>query len=146
MQRYKYILLLWGFSTIGCAASFEDQFRAYANKIKECRVIEASNSQYFPVTPWFASLKPDEQKRVILYLSIDNRDRCSREERKALKALEHQLSSEQKLLFGNIGATDEPDHNKYIDGLDIKEIQKIQSAYPLPFNSLDVGKKLKVIK
>ncbi len=146
MQRYKFILLLWGFSTLGCAASFEDQFKAYANKIKECRAIETSNVQYFPVTPWFASLQPDEQKRVILYLSIDNRDKCSRDERRALKALEHQLSPEQKQLFDNIGATAEPDHKKYIDGLDMNEIQNIQSAYSLPFNSLNVGKKLKLMK
>ncbi len=146
MLRYKFILLLWGFSTLGCAASFEDQFKVYANKVKECRVIEASNSQYFPVTPWFASLQPDEQKRVILYLSIDNRDKCSRDERRSLKNLEHQLSPEQKRLFDNTGVTAEPDHKKYIDGLDINEIQKIQSAYSLPFNSLGVGKKLKLLK
>lgn len=145
MLRYKFILL-WGFSTLGYAASFEDQLKTYANKIKECRTIEASNSQYFPVTPWFVSLQPDEQKRVILYLSIDNRDKCSRDERRALKILEHQLSPEQKRLFDNIGATAEPDHKKYINGLDMNEIQNIQSTYSLPFNSLSVGKKLKLMK
>ncbi len=145
MQRYRFILLLWGFSTLGCAASFEDQFKAYANKIKECRAIEASNSQDFPMTPWFTSLKPDEQKRVILYLSIDNRDKCSKNEQRKLKALEHQLSPEQKQLFDATGATAELDHQKYIDGLDKNEIQRIQSNYSQPFNSLEVGKKINLL-
>ncbi len=145
MLRYQFILL-WGFSTLGYAVSFEDQLKTYANKIKECRVIETSNSRYFPVTPWFASLQPDEQKRVILFLSIDNRDKCSRNEKRALKTLEHLLSPEEKQLFDNIGVTAEPNHKKYIDGLDMDEIQNIQSAYSLPFNSLEVGKKVKLLK
>ncbi len=145
MLRYKFILL-WGFSTLGYAASFEDQLKIYANKVRECRAIEMSNTQYFPVTPWFANLNSDEQKRVILYLSIDNRDKCSRDERRALKALENQLPLEQKQLFNNIGATAEPAHQQYVDGLEMSEIHKIQSEYSLPFNSLDVGKKLKIIQ
>ncbi len=65
-----------------------------------------------------------------VFLNHDNTyDKCLRDERRTLKTLKHQLSPEQKRLFDNISVTAEPDHKKYINGLDMNEIQHIQSAY-----------------
>ncbi|MDK9774831.1 hypothetical protein [Vibrio sp. B181a] len=144
--RYKLFLALSIFSVSGCAASFEERFEDYANKIEKCKVIELENSESFPMTPWFVSLNEEEQKRVVLYLSIDNRDNCSKTEREALKDSESKLSQEQRSLFDAMGVTDPPNHAQYIDGLDLKEIQKIQSLYEMPFDSIKLGESLGLLR
>ncbi len=144
--RYKLFISLFLFSTLGCAASFEKNFEAYAKKIEECNQIAQSNSLDFPITSWFESLESKDQKMVILYLSIDNRDNCSKAEREALKATEYQLSPQQQKLFDDIGATTDPKHISYVKGLDLNEIDKIQSAYKLPFDSIKVGQRLGLLK
>ena len=124
---------------------FENNYLAYANKIEECNLIAQSNVQDFPNTPWFESLDKHNKKMVILYLSIDNRDNCSKSERYALKASEYQLSPQQQKLFEDIGVTKDPEHIKYIKGLDYREVKKIQSIYGQPFDSIKIGEKLKLL-
>lgn len=144
--RYRLFLALSLFSVSGCAASFEERFKNYANKIEECKVVELENSQSFPMTSWFVSLNQEDQKRVVLYLSIDNRDNCSKTEREALRGSESQLSQDQKVLFDAMGVTANPNHAQYIDGLDLKEIEKIQSLYGLPFDSIKLGESLGLLR
>lgn len=144
MRLCNLALALSIFSFTACASSFEQALVSYGDKLTECSNIAKTNSKPFPVNDWFNSLSTQDKKSVVLFISMDNRESCSQEEREHLLEAAQSATPEQlehlKLLIqgGN--------QEKFIQLLDRKEINKIQSAYSAPFDSLRVGDELGLLE
>ena len=140
MRLCNLALALSMLSFTACATSFEQALVSYGDKLTECNNIAKTNNKPFPVNDWFNSLSTQGKKNVVLFISMDNRETCSKEERLNLLDTAQSATPEQlehiKFLVKN------GNQKEFIKLLDINEIHKIQSTYSAPFDSLRVGDEL----
>ncbi|MBN3492438.1 hypothetical protein [Vibrio neptunius] len=140
MRLCNLALALSILSFTACATSFEQALASYGDKLTKCNNIAKTNNKPFPVNGWFDSLSTQDKKNVVLFISMDNRETCSQKERQNLLDIAQSATPEQlkhiKLLVKN------GNQNEFIKSLDINEINKIQSIYSAPFDSLRVGDEL----
>lgn len=139
VQHYSPLLLmlLTGSAT---STTFEQALADYGNRLEECRAIAKNNNDAFPKTDWFSSLDKQSQKNVLLYLSLDNRSRCSAAEKvnliKAAETAPEQAKKPLRVLL------EEKPHDGYIKGLEQDEVFRLQRGFSKPFELFRVGDKL----
>jgi len=81
VRRYSSLLFALLITANANATAFEQALADYGDKLIECRAIAKNNTTEFPVTDWFSTQDKQNQKNVLLYLSLDNRTRCSAAEK-----------------------------------------------------------------
>ncbi|MCG9727448.1 hypothetical protein [Vibrio brasiliensis] len=122
------------------ADAFQQALVDYGNKLEECSTMAKTNTADFPVTDWFAGLDVQSKKNVLLYLSLDNRSRCSSKEKAVLiEAAETAPEPAKEALRFLL---EEKPYREYIENLDKDKLLRIQREYSKPFDSLKVGKSL----
>lgn len=144
MLRYKVLLSSLLLSSSALASPFLDAFTAYGNKLEQCSQVARENTQTFPVNAWFRSLTAEDKINVLLFIEMDNRERCSEAERKKLLAVVGEAPTGQQGFV--LEALKRPDYYQYVRSLDINEIRALQAKYSQPFDSMRVGKALGLAK
>ncbi|WP_234493726.1 hypothetical protein [Vibrio maritimus] len=134
--------------------ALSDAMQAYGNRVEYCLLQSRAASKRFPTTSWFSSLGNDDKKKVLLYLSLDNREKCSEQERlKVVEILDQYpqitIRSEEypngmtlDEIRSSLNLVENVDYSSEISGLDILEVQKIQAQFQQPFDLIKVAKKL----
>ncbi|RTZ16868.1 hypothetical protein EJ063_08765 [Vibrio aquaticus] len=143
VQHYSalLLLLLTGSAT---ATTFEQALVDYGNKLEECHAIAKNNNDAFPTTKWFSGLDKQSQKNVLLYLSLDNRSRCSATEKvNLIKAAETAPMQAKKPLLSLL---EEKPYDDYIKGLEQEEVVRLQRKFEEPFELLRVGDNLGLLE
>ncbi|MDC5824328.1 hypothetical protein OPW36_06280 [Vibrio europaeus] len=140
MRRCSSLLCALIISTGVQADAFQQAMIDYGNKLEECRAIAKSNTTDFPVTDWFSGLDVQSKKNVLLYLSLDNRARCSAQEKAHLikTAETAPAPAKEPLRF----LLEEKPYREYIEDLDKDEVLRIQREFAKPFDSLKIGDSL----
>ncbi|NOI82621.1 hypothetical protein F0237_18280 [Vibrio tubiashii] len=144
MRRCSSLLCALFISTGVHADAFQQAMIDYGNKLEECRAIAKSNTADFPVTDWFAALDVQSKKNVVIYLSLDNRARCSSKEKASLiKAAETAPEpAKEPLRF----LLEEKPYREYIKDLDQDEVLRIQREFSKPFDSFKIGGRLDLLE
>lgn len=131
------LVLLTGSAT---ATTFEQALVDYGNKLEECRAIAKNNNDAFPTTKWFSGLDKQSQKNVLLYLSLDNRSRCSATEKvNLIKSAETAPMQAKKPLLSLL---EEKPYDDYIKGLKQDEVFRLQQEFEKPFELFKVSDSL----
>ncbi len=111
-------------------ANFSQAMQVYGDKLGYYSSLAKNNDKIFPITDWFASLNEADKKRVVIYLYLDNGDKCSTKEQLALvKVLDkfpqvtiitktHPDGVTLGRNYAKIGTGKNIDHKKEISGLD----------------------------
>lgn len=122
----------------------QEDISNYGAKLDECSALARSNDNPFPVTPWFSTLSREEKKGVILFLSFDNKENCSAEEKATLRATAELADGQVKepLRF----LLKDSNYKAYVGDLDMQKIRDIQMLYPEPFDSFKIGEMLGIIE
>ncbi len=157
MLRYRFLWFVIIFTPLAYAnsdesltADFSQAMQAYGDQVGYCSSFAKSNHKAFPATDWFLSLNNDDKKRVLLYLYLDNSDKCSVKQRLALVNVldrfpqvtittdKHPDGVALDEIRQGLGLVEQIDHQEKIAGLDFSEIEKIQAQFDQPFNPISV--------
>ncbi|CAM3797807.1 hypothetical protein VA7868_04574 [Vibrio aerogenes CECT 7868] len=113
MRLCKVLFVCSVFSLTACASSsFEASLAAYGKRLDECSDIAKSNTKPFPVTPWFSQLNLQQKKNVVLFISLDNRNACSKAEKETLKKASASVSEEKRNAL--LALIQETDYQQYV--------------------------------
>ncbi len=140
-MRLCSVLFLLGLT--GCASSPNtnsiDALKRWDAQFKQCDLIQESNTDVFPETPWFKSLSFEDKREVLIYIYDFNNYKCGDGTLDELnQALIHDGNESLLEFFTGFKVYNTmPDESK-IQHVDKLQVDLIIDKFNKPFNISDV--------